>query len=224
MSKNIPAYFFFVACLLNWAGRIWDMPGLSSAVKPALLPLLAMSVLVYALSRRLEKRKLTLLICAELFGCVGDTCLLSSDLPLFAGGIGAFLIGHIFYISIFGGESWKHLGGKAWTAGLVVMLGLVVGLVKVLRISGALLPPMAIYGFVLTLLMFSTLCGLLRLPDKGSWAILFIGSVLFTFSDALIAAGTFGVINFPQQDFVIMFTYLIAQSMLAWGTVRLARF
>ena len=28
MSKNIPAYFFFVACLLNWAGRIWDMPGL----------------------------------------------------------------------------------------------------------------------------------------------------------------------------------------------------
>lgn len=224
MSKNIPAYFFFVACLLNWAGRIWDMPGLSSAVKPALLPLLAMSVLVYALSRRLEKRKLTLLICAELFGCVGDTCLLSSDLPLFAGGIGAFLIGHIFYISIFGGESWKRLGWKAWTAGLVVMLGLVVGLVKVLRISGALLPPMAIYGFVLTLLMFSTLCGLLRLPDKGSWTILFIGSVLFTFSDALIAAGTFGVINFPQQDFVIMFTYLIAQSMLAWGTVRLARF
>lgn len=224
MSKNIPAYFFFVACLLNWAGRIWDMPGLSSAVKPALLPLLAMSVLVYALSRRLEKRKLTLLICAELFGCVGDTCLLSSDLPLFAGGIGAFLIGHIFYISIFGGESWKRLGGKAWTAGLVVMLGLVVGLVKVLRISGALLPPMAIYGFVLTLLMFSSLCGLLRLPDKGSWALLFIGSVLFTFSDALIAAGTFGVINFPQQDFVIMFTYLIAQSMLAWGTVRLARF
>ena len=224
MSKNIPAYFFFVACLLNWAGRIWDMPGLSSAVKPALLPLLAMSVLVYALSRRLEKRKLTLLICAELFGCVGDTCLLSSDLPLFAGGIGAFLIGHIFYISIFGGESWKRLGWKAWTAGLVVMLGLVVGLVKVLRISGALLPPMAIYGFVLTLLMFSAVCGLLRLPDKGSWAILFIGSVLFTFSDALIAAGTFGVINFPQQDFVIMFTYLIAQSMLAWGTVRLARF
>ena len=155
---------------------------------------------------------------------MGDTCLLSSDLPLFAGGIGAFLIGHIFYISIFGGESWKRLGWKAWTAGLVVMLGLVVGLVKVLRISGALLPPMAIYGFVLTLLMFSTLCGLLRLPDKGSWAILFIGSVLFTFSDALIAAGTFGVINFPQQDFVIMFTYLIAQSMLAWGTVRLARF
>ena len=54
-----------------------------------------MSVLVYALSRRLEKRKLTLLICAELFCCVGDTCLLSSDLPLFAGGIGAFLIGLI---------------------------------------------------------------------------------------------------------------------------------
>lgn len=224
MNRNIPALFFVIAALLNWAGRYWGIEELASAVKPALMPLLAASVLSYATNRRLDRKKLTLLVTALIFGCVGDTCLLSSDLPLFAGGIGAFLIGHIFYISIFGGESWKRLGGKAWTAGLVVMLGLVVGLVKVLRISGALLPPMAIYGFVLTLLMFSTLCGLLRLPDKGSWAILFIGSVLFTFSDALIAAGTFGVINFPQQDFVIMFTYLIAQSMLAWGTVRLARF
>lgn len=223
MKKNIPAYFFTLACFLNWAGRIWDIPRLSAAVKPALLPLLAMAVLVYAISRRLDKRKLTLLICAELFGCVGDICLISSSFPLFASGIGAFLIGHLFYISIFGGESWKGLGWKPWCAGIFIMLGLVFGLVKVLKISGALLAPMAIYGFVLTLLMFSTFCGLVRLPEKGTWAILFLGSVLFTFSDSLIAAGTFDVLNFPLQEFTIMFTYLIAQSLLAWGTVRLAK-
>ena len=223
MRKNIPAYFFAIACLVNWAGRIWDIPRMSSAVKPALLPLLAMAVLVYAISRRLDKRKLTLLICAELFGCVGDICLISSSFPLFASGIGAFLVGHLFYISIFGRESWRGMGWKPWAMGIVVMLGLVFGLVKVLRISGALLAPMAIYGFVLTILMFSTFCGLVRRPEKGTWAILFLGSVLFTFSDSLIAAGTFDVLNFPLQEFTIMFPYLVAQSLLAWGTVRLAK-
>lgn len=221
MKKNIPAIFFAVACLLNWAGRIWE-PALAAAVKPALLPLLALAVLSYAVNHKLDSRKLTLLITAELFGCAGDVCLLSSAFPLFAGGIGAFLIGHIFYISIFGEESWKGLSWKAWVAGLVVMLGLVFGLVKLLRIEGALLAPMAVYGFVLTLLMFSTFCGLVRFKDKCTWGILFAGAVIFTCSDALIAAGTFGVIDFALREFVVMFTYLIAQSLLAWGTVRLA--
>ena len=222
MKRNIPALFFVIACLLNWAGRIWE-PALAAAVKPALLPLLAASVLVYAINHRLDRRKLTLLICAQLFGCTGDICLLSDAFPLFAGGIGAFLIGHIFYVSIFGRESWKGMDWKGWLAGVVVMLGLVFALVKLLKISGALLPPMAIYGFMLTLLMFSTFCGLVRLRDKGTWGILFAGSVLFTFSDSLIAAGTFDVLNFSLQEFVIMLTYLVAQTLLAVGTVRLAK-
>lgn len=223
MKRNIPALFFFIACLLNWAGKIWEMPGLAAAVKPALMPLLAAAVLAYAINHRLDKRKLTLLICAQLFGCVGDVCLLSDAFPLFAGGIGAFLIGHIFYISIFGGESWKGMGWKGWVPGLVVMSGLVFGLVKLLHVSGALLPPMAVYGFVLTLLMFSTFCGLVRLEDKATWGILFAGAVLFTFSDCLIAAGTFDAFHLPLHDFVIMFTYLIAQTLLAIGAVRLAK-
>ena len=62
-----------------------------------------------------------------------------------------------------------------------------------------------------------------RLKDKGTWAILFIGSVLFTFSDCMIAAGTFGVVDFALRDFVIMTTYVTAQVLLAVGTLRLAR-
>ena len=115
------------------------------------------------------------------------------------------------------------MGWKGWVPGLVVMLGLVFGLVKLLHVSGALLPPMAVYGFVLTLLMFSTFCGLVRLEDKATWGILFAGAVLFTFSDSLIAAGTFDAFHLPLHDFVIMFTYLIAQTLLAIGAVRLAK-
>lgn len=223
MRRNIPALFFVVAALLNWAGRFWGIDELAAAVKPAIMPLLAASVLAYAMNHRLDRRKLTLLIAAELFGCVGDTCLLSDAFPLFAGGIGAFLIGHICYVSIYGRESWNGLGWKSWTAGIIVMGGMVFGLIKLLHISGALLPPMAVYGSMLTLLMFSTFCGLIRLRDKGTWFILFAGSLLFTFSDCMIAAGTFGVLRFALQEFVIMTTYVIAQVLLAIGTVRLAR-
>ena len=223
MNRNIPALFFVIAALINWAGRYWGIDEMAAAVKPALMPLLAASVLSYATNRRLDRKKLTLLVSALIFGAVGDICLLFDAFPLFAGGIGAFLIGHLCYISIFGRESWKGMDWKAWVAGGVVMSGLVFGLIKLLHIVGTLLPPMAVYGSVLMLLMFSTFCGLLRLRDKGTWFLLFLGSVLFTFSDCMIAAGTFQVLQFPLQEFVIMTTYVVAQSLLAIGTVRLAQ-
>ena len=59
--------------------------------------------------------------------------------------------------------------------------------------------------------------------DRSTWWILFAGAVLFAFSDSLIAAGTFGVVEFELREFVIMSTYLIAQSLLAWGAVRLMK-
>lgn len=223
MNRNIPALFFVIAALINWAGRYWGIDEMAAAVKPALMPLLAASVLSYATNRRLDRKKLTLLVSALIFGAVGDICLLFDAFPLFAGGIGAFLIGHLCYISIFGRESWKGMDWKGWVLGLILMSGLVFGLIKLLHIVGALLPPMAVYGSVLMLLMFSTFCGLLRLRDKGTWFLLFLGSVLFTFSDCMIAAGTFEVIQFPLQEFVIMTTYVVAQSLLAIGTVRLAQ-
>ena len=223
MNRNIPALFFVIAALINWAGRYWGIDEMAAAVKPALMPLLAASVLSYATNRRLDRKKLTLLVSALIFGAVGDICLLFDAFPLFAGGIGAFLIGHLCYISIFGRESWKGMDWKGWVLGIVVMAGLVFGLIKLLHIVGTLLPPMAVYGSVLMLLMFSTFCGLLRLRDKGTWFLLFLGSVLFTFSDSMIAAGTFEVLQFPLQDFVIMTTYVVAQSLLAIGTVRLAQ-
>ena len=225
MKKNlycIPAVFFAIACLLNWAGRIWE-PALAAAVKPALLPLLAASVLAYAVEHQLDRKMLGLLITAELFGFAGDTFLLSDAFPMFASGIGAFLIGHIFYMTLFGSKSWKGMSWKGWLAGIVCVAILVFLLVKVLKVQGALLAPMAVYGFVLLMLSFCALCGVIRCKeDRCTWWIILCGALLFAFSDSLIAAGTFDVISFDLREFVIMFTYLIAQSLLAWGGVRLA--
>lgn len=222
MTKRIPILLFIVACLLNLAGRIWN-PELAGIVKPALLPLLAVAVLTAALEGGVDRKQLALLIAAELFGCVGDTFLLSGEFVFFASGIGAFLIGHIFYITLFGRHSLKGISPTGWILSLAIMAGLVYGLVRVLKVEGALLAPMAVYGMMLMMLIFSTLCGLIRFRQKGTWALLFIGALLFTFSDSLIAAGTFGVIDFELREFVIMATYLLAQSLLAIGGLRLCQ-
>ena len=225
MKKNlyiIPAVFFGIACLLNWAGRIWE-PALASAVKPALMPLLMASVLAYAVEHPLDRKMLGLLVLAQLFGFAGDTFLLSDAFLMFAGGIVAFLVGHIFYMCLFGARSWKGLSWKGWLAGIIGVLVLVFVLMKVLKVQGVMLVPMAIYGCVLLMLGFCALCGVIRCKeDRPTWCIILCGALLFAFSDSLIAAGTFGVATFQLREFVIMFTYLIAQSLLAWGAVRLA--
>lgn len=226
MKKNlyiIPAVFFTIACLLNWAGRIWE-PALASAVKPALMPLLMASVLAYAVEHPLDRKMLGLLVLAQLFGFAGDTFLLSDAFLMFAGGIVAFLVGHFFYMLLFGSQAWKGMSWKGWLAGIIGVLVLVFVLMKVLKVQGVMLVPMAIYGCVLLMLSFCALCGVIRCKeDRPTWCIILCGALLFAFSDSLIAAGTFGVATFQLREFVIMFTYLIAQSLLAWGAVRLAR-
>ena len=51
----------------------------------------------------------------------------------------------------------------------------------------------------------------------------FASGELTAVSDALIAAETFHVANFALSQFVVMITYLSAQTLLAIGTLTLAR-
>ena len=226
MKKNlylIPAAFFVVASLVNWAGRGLLMDEMAAAVKPALLPLLAATVLAYAVEHPLNRKMLGLLIAAELFGCAGDIFLLSSAFLPFACGIGAFLIGHIFYMTLFGAQSWKGLSWKGWLAGAIGILALVFVLIKVLRVEGAMLVPMGVYGIVLLTLSFCALCGVIRCKEnRCTWWIILCGALLFAFSDSFVAGQAFGVITFQLRELVIMTTYVAAQTLLAWGAVRLA--
>ena len=223
MLKRLPIFFFVVACLVNLVAWIMGQPAIAAMVKPALMPLLSIACVASALDIRVDSRRLGRLVGAQLFGCAGDILLIGSGFPFFASGIGAFLIGHIFYMTLFGSKSWKGMSWKVWLVSLPVMLACVWGLVKVLKVSGALLPPMAVYGMMLMLLIFCTLCGLIRYRDKATWTFLFFGAIIFTLSDSLIAAQTFEVFEIPQLHFIIMFTYLLAQSFLAIGGFRLCK-
>jgi len=227
MRKNtiwcIPGTFFIIACILNIIGCIQGT-GLADLVKPALLPLLCAATLAYLLGRDVQDyAQVGLLVAAQLFGCAGDVLLIPDGFPFFAAGIGAFLIGHVFYMCLFGTQSWKGLTLWQWLIAIVVMGALVFGLVKAIGISGDLLAPMGVYGFALMFLIFSALAGVLRMPrgNRATWWILLLGAILFTFSDSCIAMGTFGIMTFPLRHFLVMVTYLAAQSLLAVGGVRL---
>ena len=219
----IPGTFFLLACVLNWMGCIQGTD-LADAVKPALLPLLCATSLAYLLGRDVvDYRAAGLLVAAQLFGCAGDVLLMPSSDVLFLIGMTAFLVGHLFYIRLFGGRSWKGLKPGQWAISAVIMLAIVLGLVKAIGIQGELFVPMLVYGFALMLLIFSALAGVLRMPRgrRATWWLILAGTLLFTFSDACIAMGMFGVMTFALRHFVVMFTYLAAQSLLAVGGVRL---
>ena len=227
MRKNaiwyIPCAFFLVACVLNLIGCIQGTT-LSDTVKPALLPLLSATTLAFLLGRDVpDYRQVGLLVTAQLLGCTGDILLIPDGFGFFAAGIAAFLVGHLFYMCLFGGLSWNGLNAWQWAISVLAMAAIVLGLVKVIGIEGPLFWPMLVYGFILMLLVFSALAGVLRMPrgNRKTWWILLAGALLFSFSDACIAMGTFGVMTFALRHFVVMITYLAAQSLLAVGGIRL---
>lgn len=229
----IPAAFYAVTCILNLYGCLIEGP-LERYVKPALLPLLCVTTLAYLLSvpkngitsDRNTAKMAALLMTGQLFGYGGDTMLMGPGFIWFAGGIVLFLIGHICYFSLFGGISWKGLRPIHWVIAVVCMLAATAGLILGIGVNGAMLPPMGIYGFVLTVLIFSGLAGVLR-PDAVSrggrltWWIILCGALMFTFSDSLIAIRNFHGLSPFMGGFVVMLTYLIAQTMLAIGGIRL---
>lgn len=219
----IPCAFFIAACVLDLIGSVQGT-ALANLVKPALLPLLCATSLAYLLGRDIvDFAPVGLLAAAQLFGCTGDILLLRSDLPYMAGGIAAFLIGHFFYVALFGSQSWKGLTLWQWLISLVLMAAVVLGLVKLIGIQGELFWPMLIYGFILMLLVFSALAGVLRMPrgSRCTWWILLIGTLLFAVSDTSLALSIFGKMTFSLRTFLIMLTYLAAQSLLAVGGIRL---
>ena len=207
----LPAGFFLVAALVNWTTRL-VAPELSALVKPALMPLLALTTLAAAGS--LEPREMKWLITGQLLGCAGDILLIPDGIVPLSLGLTSFLVGHIFYLRIFGGRSWKGLGWKVWVPVLVLMAAIVYGLASLIGVTGVMLPSMLVYGMVLMLLIFSGLMGVIRFGG-ATWWILCTGGILFTFSDCLVAAEVFDI-HFPGIGFIVMLTYLAAQSLLAW--------
>ena len=216
----IPAIFYIVCAALNLVGCLTD-GHLERIMKPSLLPLICVSTLGYLLSRGVAPgKKVALLTAAQLCGFAGDTMLIGKGFAFFAGGIGFFLLGHIFYMCLFGGISWKGMKPWQWIAAIAGSIAAATTLALIIGVNGVMLAPMGIYALALMMLIFSGLAGVLRIGG-ATWWIILIGALLFTFSDTLIAIRNFGTLSPFMDGFGVMSTYLIAQSLLAVGGIRL---
>ncbi len=144
-----------------------------------------------------------------LLSWLGDTTLSSPDGIGFIIGLGFFLLAHVAYVILFLRKLRIRrfrvlaVGYVAWWIALVVVLA---------PHLGSLLIPVAVYGLVLCTM------GALALRCNRWIA---IGGALFAISDSLLGFNNFlPGFELWQTDFLIMFSYLAAQGLIAFGALR----
>ncbi len=160
---------------------------------------------LYALSQRAWLAGAALLFCAA-----GDVLL---EL-VFVAGMGAFAVGHIFYVLAF--LEWGRILGPNKRDFPITVLVVIVSLGLLgwlLPGMGDLLIPALIYQAIITTMVATAF--VVKAPMLAR-----LGAVIFMISDTLIAAEKFaGVDVFPGAVWV---TYAGAQIMMAWGMSRVA--
>ncbi|MFI6443865.1 lysoplasmalogenase [Kitasatospora sp. NPDC050543] len=182
-----------------------DTPALRHATKPALMPLLA------AHSVAATERAPKLLAPALLLSAGGDVLLQLGNDPAFLAGMGSFAAAHVCYVTMFvqrGALTDRRrtaLLAAAYAAAWATMISqLWPGL-------GDLQIPVAGYSLLLT----STAVSSAGLGWRTG-----LGGALFLLSDTLIATQLAKWRELPAHHFWIMATYILAQYLLASGTLK----
>ena len=185
--------------------------------KPLLMPILGLCLLS---EHRLEITKIQKLLLALGFSMLGDILLMFSNLSqlYFLGGLGSFLIAHVFYISFFR----KNTKSKRLNKVLLTCLSIYLTGFLYLLDSGlddVLLVAVPIYAMTLAWMVYSAV-------QFGSQYNLKIkrlvaaGAILFLISDSLIGLFAFTdiAINSPMQRLLIMTSYIMAQYLIISGS------
>jgi uncharacterized membrane protein YhhN len=157
------------AALCPGSRRYFDIAILSRVSKPVLMPLVLLNALLALSDTTAPKWLGVLLTFALAFHCAGDVFLMIEGFPFFVTGLTCFLIGHLFYISIFfkkglfKGDNllWSILTGIA-----VIVIPLV--LINVLEFKGPIKYAVFVYGIVLLFVSFSGLWGVFNKKSGAS--------------------------------------------------------
>jgi uncharacterized membrane protein YhhN len=186
---------FAVCALVDWVAVAQERTEVEYVAKPAALA----ALLVYALAGTDAS---AWLIAALTFSLLGDVYLM---LPaeVFAAGLVAFLLAHLFYIAAFDASLAARL---AW---LVVMLVIAVPIaLRIMRSvsQAALRAAIALYMAVITFMVASAMA-------TGS-VLAAVGALLFFASDGILAWNRF-VAPVPQGRLVVIVTYHLGQLALA---------
>lgn len=190
-------------------------------------PLIMVAITTYFLShlRFVPKSLIKLAIFAFGFSWVGDILLMFGNhaFIFFILGLVAFLIAQIFYILLFlktikfSGEA-SFLKKKPYWLLPYLIYGLVIYTLLFNHLDAVL--QIAVFIYMLALLGMSSMA-LNRLGNVHplSFALVFVGSVLFVLSDSMIAINRFWI-TIPLDGFWIMTTYMAAQYLIMQGLLK----
>lgn len=204
---------YLAVCMVHVMACLYENQKLRIFTKPLLMPLL---LAVYCLK---AGAGFSWMVClAVFFGFLGDTLLLVPDRkPFFLGGLAAFLVGHLFY----GAALIRHSLGFP-SAVTMIVLGtalVIIGIAAYFSLHrnlGEMKIPVIAYLTVILGMAFFAGCYFLGRAPSAAGVMVPIGAACFVISDYLLARSLF-LKRFPQSDFWVMLTYLLAQTGLAMG-------
>lgn len=224
-KKWIALVLFALATCVNFAGNIVGNELLIRVSKPLLMPLILLNALLALEGTTAPKWLGVLLSLALCFHCAGDVFLmLAGPFPLFAAGLGCFLIGHIFYISIFTKTGlFKNCPPALLFAVFTLAIFIPVVLVNVLDFEGPIKYAVAVYAM---LLLYVAGCGLVGAVNRKSgvsnpvYWLAFIGGIIFITSDFFVAWRSLLGHYFSGIDILVMSTYVLAECLIVTSIVR----
>lgn len=187
--------------------------------KPLLLPFL---ILVTYKSELFSTKKW--LLFALIFSWIGDVVLMFADKGelYFIFGLVGFLIAHILFIVLFIKQKPEGSYTKNWR----FWLGFVIVLVYLGSMLSLLFPklgdlkiPVSVYAFTISVMLVMAIKGYFSWQKPMNLLIL-IGALFFVISDSILAINKFynPILN---ANFIIMFTYIVAQYCITAGILKL---
>lgn len=217
-----PGILYICLAVLDIVAISAGLADLHFVVKPMLMPVLAATALILFKSKSAPSAIIGFLMAALACHTAGDIFLLYDGNRIFIYGLLAFLVGHIFYIAIFGSNIRENTMKENPISALritiyltcCILLPVLVG-TCLSKLSTALSIYVGIYAWILLSMTYlAGRCAALKL-EGGKFA--FIGTILFVLSDSLLGLNQFLDISFPFRHELIMLTYTMAQGFIVYG-------
>ncbi|NBI30890.1 lysoplasmalogenase [Chengkuizengella marina] len=153
------------------------------------------------------------LIClALIFSIIGDILLmLPSD--RFIQGLISFFIAHVVYVVAF--PEFHEISGYSITVAILLILCTIVfalSIIPAVRREGGMLLIIAVLAYmgIITLMVYKAVI--------SGEIILILGAISFYISDAILAWNRF-IKTYPLGEFMLMFTYFLAQTFIAYSAI-----
>jgi uncharacterized membrane protein YhhN len=212
-SNRIALAVSAVAALIFWVSRAFTGKATLVGFILKAIPVLALALIVW---NHRKSRQEILLFIALLFHSLGDVLLEIERVRLFLPAVGAFMLGHTFYILTFKGDVAANLtlstAKKLLVSGTIIF-AIVMGMAVVPHLETPLIAPVVLYMLVISaMVIFAFLANY-----RTAW--ISLGAVSYLLSDSLIAINTF-VHPFAGSAYLIWPMYYLGQFLIVIGFLR----